>query len=95
MAFTEEIEEKCEVIPPWDIIQVRFADVVKKDGKEVGRTYRRHSLQPGDPVTSSEHNTTYGHTKNYSAKAEKLANALWDADHIAKYKAANPLPERS
>ena len=90
MAYTEETEEKVEVIPPWDVLQVRFATITKKDDVEVGRTYKRTSIAPGDPVTSSEHQTAYGHTKNYSAKAEKLANTLWDSDHITKYKASLP-----
>ncbi len=88
--FTEETNEKVEVIPPWDIIKVRFEDVVKKDGVVVGSAFRRHTTTPGSPVTESEHQSVYEHTKNYSAKVEKLAAALWDADSIKKYQDAHP-----
>ena len=51
MAFTERQEYKLEIIPPHNIIQCRRADIVEKDGKEVGRTYHRHVVHPGDDVT--------------------------------------------
>ena len=89
MAYTETIEEKVEVIPPWDILQIRFTTITKKDGVEVGRTHRRTSTAPGKAITSSEHQAAYGHTDNYSAKAEKIANALWTADSIKAYQDAH------
>ena len=36
MAFTERQEYKLEIIPPYNIIQCRRADIVEKDGVEVG-----------------------------------------------------------
>ena len=36
MAFTERSEHKLEIIPPYSIIQCRRADIVEKDGVEVG-----------------------------------------------------------
>ena len=47
MAFTEQQEYKVEIIPPYRILQIRRADIVLKDGVEVGRTYHRHVLNPG------------------------------------------------
>ena len=46
MAFTERTEHKIEIIPPYNILQCRRADIVEKDGKEVGRTYHRHVKTP-------------------------------------------------
>ena len=70
-----------EVIPPYRIIQVRRADIVLKDGVEVGRTYHRHVLNPGD---------------SYAGEAEvvqKIAAAIWDAQTITAYEASLPEPE--
>ena len=50
MAFTERHEHKLEIIPPFNIIQCRRADIVEKDGVEVGRTYHRHVRTPGEDV---------------------------------------------
>ena len=51
MAFSERQEHKLEIIPPHNIIQCRRADIVDKDGVEVGRTYHRHVRVPGDDVS--------------------------------------------
>ena len=50
-SFTERHEYKLEIIPPHNIIQCRRADIVEKDGVEVGRTYHRHVRVPGDDVS--------------------------------------------
>ena len=52
MALTEKQEYKVEVIPPYSILQVRRADIILKDGAEVARSYHRHVICPGDPVTA-------------------------------------------
>ena len=52
MAFTERQEYKLEIIPPYSIIQCRRADIIDKDGVEVGRSYHRHVRCPGDDVSS-------------------------------------------
>jgi len=38
-------------IPPYSTIQCRRADIVEKDGVEVGRTYHRHCRTPGEDVS--------------------------------------------
>ena len=76
MAFTERQEYKLEIIPPHNIIQCRRADIVEKDGKEVGRTYHRHVVHPGDDVTGE------------CAELQSVAGALWTADVIAAYEAS-------
>mgnify|MGYP003133718371 CR=1 FL=1 len=86
MAFTEKQEYKLEVIPPYSIIQCRRADIVEKDGVEVGRTYHRHVRAPGDDVSSD------------CAELQSIATALWTQEVIdayAAYLAAQALPESS
>lgn len=76
MAFTERQEYKLEIIPPYNIIQCRRADIVEKDEKEVGRTYHRHVVHPGDDVTGE------------CTEVQSVAAALWTADVIAAYEAS-------
>ena len=46
MAFTERQDYQTEVTAPYSVIRVRRADIVLKDGEEVGRTYHRHQIVP-------------------------------------------------
>ena len=48
MALTETIEyDKIEVVGPYKAVQVRKATVVKKDDKELARSFERYCLQCG------------------------------------------------
>jgi len=76
MAFTEKQEYKVEVLPPYSILQVRRADIVEKDGVEVGRTYHRHVRVPGDDVSSD------------CAEVQAIASALWTDEVVAAYNAS-------
>lgn len=73
MAFTERQEYKLEIIPPFSLIQCRRADIVEKDGVEVGRTYHRHICKPGDDVSGE------------CSEVQAVAAALWSDDLIASY----------
>ena len=75
MAFTERQEHKLEIIPPFQIIQCRRADIVEKDGVEVGRTYHRHVRCPGDDVSSD------------CTELQAVATALWTQEVIDAYQA--------
>jgi len=49
MALTESIEyDKIEVVGQYKHVQVRKANVIKKDGVEVTRTYQRYALSLGE-----------------------------------------------
>ena len=76
MAFTEEQEYKLEIIPPYNTIQVRRADIVKKDGVEVGRTYHRSIVVPGQDTT------------NEPEVVKKTAAALHDTATVDAYTAS-------
>ena len=48
MALTESIEyDKIEVVGQYKAVQVRKASVIKKDGKEITRSFERFVLNPG------------------------------------------------
>ena len=83
MAFTEHTEYREEILPN-QVIQVRRADVIKKDGVEVGRTYHRNTVVPGQDVSDQP------------AEVQAIADVLWTAEVIAAYEAsvaASALPE--
>jgi hypothetical protein len=76
MAFTERHEHKIEIIPPFSVLQCRRADIIEKDGVEVGRTYHRHVCVPGDNMT------------NECEEMQAVAAALWTPEVIAAYQAS-------
>ena len=82
MAFTERQEYKLEIIPPYSIIQCRRANIIEKDGVEVGRTYHRHMRCPGDDVSSD------------CQELQDVAGVLWTQEVIDAYQASitNSLP---
>ena len=75
MAFTERQEHKIEIIPPYNILQCRRADIVEKDGKEVGRTYHRHVKTPGSDMTGE------------CSEMQAIATALWTTEVVDAYNA--------
>lgn len=75
MAFTERTEHKIEIIPPYNILQCRRADIVLKDGVEVGRTYHRHVKVPGSDMTGE------------CSEMQAVASALWTDQVVADYQA--------
>ena len=76
--FTEREEHKLEIIPPHSIIQCRKASIVEKDGEEVGRTYHRHVVVPGDDISEE------------CDEVKAVAAALWTPEVIAAYQASLP-----
>ena len=48
MALSESIEyDKIEIVGEYKLVQVRKATVIKKDGKELSRSFNRFVLDPG------------------------------------------------
>lgn len=74
-SFTERHEHQLEIIPPFSIIQCRRADIIEKDGVEVGRTYHRHCRTPGEDVSDD------------CDELKAVAAALWTEEVIAAYQA--------
>jgi hypothetical protein len=74
--FTERQEHKIEVLPPYSILQCRRADIVERDGVEVGKTYHRHVRVPGDDMSEE------------CCEMQAVAAALWTPEVIATYQAS-------
>ena len=83
MALTETIEyDKIEVVGQYKHVQVRKATVIKKDDKELTRSFNRFSLNPGsldesdnlvdNPLTKEPDGTT-----DIADEVKAICNAVW------------------
>ena len=84
MALSESIEyDKIEVVTQYKNVQVRKATVIKKDGKELTRSFERYVLHPDSDISSEP------------AEVSAICNAAW-TDEIKeawkKYQASKSLP---
>ena len=73
MATYTEREELKEEILPNQVIQLRTATVIERDGEEVGRTYHRTVYSPGDDLSEAHE------------EVQAIAAALWTPKVIAAY----------
>ena len=78
MALSESIEyDKIEIVGPYKAVQVRKATVIKKDGKELTRSYERYVLHPDmDLSQRSEPNEVVA-----------ICNTVWTQEIKDAYKA--------
>ena len=66
MALSETIEyDKIEVVGQHKHVQVRKSTVIKKDGKELTRSYHRYVLQPDVDISGEP------------AEVTAVCNAVW------------------
>ena len=73
MSLSEKtVIDKIEVLEN-GAIQVRQANIIEKDGKELTRNFHRHVLQPGDDLTDQD------------TKVVAIANVVWTPEVIAAY----------
>tara|TARA_R110002020_G_scaffold398387_3_gene608442 strand:+ start:1212 stop:1448 length:237 start_codon:yes stop_codon:yes gene_type:complete len=76
MALTEEsVIDQIEVLEN-NTIQVRTANIVKRDGTEISRTFHRHVIVPGEDYSGED------------AKVKSIAEVLHTAEVIAAYEAS-------
>jgi hypothetical protein len=75
MLTEETIVDKIEVIEN-GCVQVRAANVIKRDGVEINRSFHRHVLAPGDDLTGQD------------ARVAAIANATWTNEVVAAYQAS-------
>ena len=76
MALSEAIEyDKIEIIGQYKIIQARKATVIKKDGKELTRSFERYSLNPGELDASD--NLVDTDLSGQPAEVSAIATAAW------------------
>ena len=76
MALSEQnIVDKIEVIENGSL-QVRTANVIKRDGDEISRSFHRHVLAPGSSLSGED------------ARVVAVANATWTDEVVDAYKAS-------
>ena len=52
MALSEETEQdKIEIIKPFNMLQIRTATIIKKNGVEISRSFHRHVVAPNSDVS--------------------------------------------
>ena len=72
MALTETTEyDKIEVVGQYKAVQVREATVIKKDGTELTRSFRRYVLYPDADVSKEP------------AEVKAICDAVW-TDEVKK-----------
>ena len=85
MALTETKEnDKIEVVNKWNV-QVRTATVIKKDGKELTRSFHRKTLVPG--TLDASDNLVETNISGEDADVQAICNAAWTTQVKADYKA--------
>ena len=76
MALSESIEyDKIEVVGKHKHVQVRKATVIKKDGKELTRSFHRHVLHPDSDIT------------NEPTEVQTICNVVWTQEVNDAWKA--------
>ena len=86
MALAESIEyDKIEVVGTYKAVQVRKATVIKKDGKELTRSFERYVLHPG--TLDASDNLVDTDLSGEPAEVSAICTAAWTSDVKAAYKA--------
>ena len=74
MALTEEtVQDKIEVVNGTHV-QVRTATVIKRDGKEISRSFHRHTLSPSTKTDDGWADTDIS---SESAEVQGICNVVW------------------
>mgnify|MGYP003127325662 CR=1 FL=1 len=86
MALAETIEyDKIEVVGQYKAVQVRKATVIKKDGKELTRSFERYVLEAGTLNDKDELVDT--DLSSQPAEVSAICTAVWTTDVKAAWKA--------
>ena len=86
MALSESIEyDKIEIIGQYKTVQVREATVIKKDGKELTRSFHRYVLSPG--TLDASDNLVDTDVSSQPAEVQAICNAVWTDSVKNSYKA--------
>ena len=85
MALTETQEnDKIEVVNRWHV-QVRKATIVKKDGKEIARSFERFIYNPG--ILDASDNLVETDISGLDDDVKAVCNAVWTTTVKNDYKA--------
>jgi len=86
MALAESMEyDKIEIVGQYKAVQVREATVIKKDGTELTRSFRRYVLQAG--TLDASDNLVDTDISAEPAEVSAICNAVWTTDVKAAWKA--------
>jgi hypothetical protein len=86
MALAESIEyDKIEVVGQYKAVQVRKATVIKKDDKELTRSFERYVLQAG--TLDASDNLVDTDLSAEPAEVVAICNAVWTTDVKNAWKA--------
>ena len=85
MALAESIEyDKIEVVGQYKAVQVRKATVIKKDDKELTRSFERYVLHPG--TLDASDNLVETNLSGQPAEVSAICTAVWTTDVKAAWK---------
>tara|TARA_Y100000401_G_scaffold112164_1_gene111251 strand:+ start:31 stop:348 length:318 start_codon:yes stop_codon:yes gene_type:complete len=93
MALTEHTEyDKIEVVTEYKIVQVRKATVIKKDGTEISRSYKRYSLEAGsldgsDNFVDNPLEKEGDGVTDIPDEVKNICNTVWTEDVKTAFKA--------
>ena len=86
MALSESIEyDKIEIVGQYKTVQVREATVIKKDGKELTRSFHRYVLEIG--TLDASDNLVDTDISSQPAEVQAICNAVWTDSVKNSYKA--------
>ena len=86
MALSESIEyDKIEIVTEYKHVQVRKATIIKKDGKELTRSFHRYVLHPG--TLDASDNLVDTDLSGEPAEVSAICTAAWTTDVKAAWKA--------
>ena len=86
MGLSESIEyDKIEVVGQYKAVQVRKATVIKKDDKEIARSFHRYILQAG--TLDASDNLVDTDLSGEPAEVSAICTAAWTTDVKAAWKA--------
>lgn len=86
MALTETTEyDKIEIVTPYKHVQVRKANIIKKDGVELTRSFERYVLHAG--ILDTSDNFVDTDLSAEPAEVSAICTAVWTTDVKAAWKA--------
>jgi hypothetical protein len=80
MALTKTVEyDRTEIVGDFKFVQCREATIIKEDGVELSRTFKRHVLRPSDCRKNEDNDFVHTDTdiSGEPAETQAVCNAVW------------------
>jgi hypothetical protein len=88
MAITKEkIVDKVEIVGNYNSLQVRYAWVIKEDGKEIARKFEREAIDCGH-ITGDDNTWVDTDVSAKDDKVKNIAGVVWTSTEKDALKAA-------